>query len=249
MLVGTTTIPQPQFSTLSDGTTVTAESEPVFTGGSAGANSLIFSPLRLSFKAKVSNQLFKQSASVFEPVLKDLVSRGISSMIDNLALFGSGTSGQPLGVYSTVTPVNLTTTPLTWSGTLPNGYVNYREAVRESDLDPDSYGVIISPAMENYLDATQFASGASYTLLDKIKDGSPDRVFCGNEISTSSPSGAKAIFLGLWRFLTIMTWAEGVEVVLDRYSSADTFETVVRANVLANVGISFPSAFQAIRQN
>src|SRR5258708_22345364 len=35
---GTTTIPQPQFSTLSDGTTVTAESEPVFTGGNAGAD-------------------------------------------------------------------------------------------------------------------------------------------------------------------------------------------------------------------
>ncbi len=103
--------------------------------------------------------------------------------------------------------------------------------------------------MENYLDSTVFTSGASYTLLDKIKDGNPDRVFVGNEISASSPSGAKAIFLGLWRFLVIMLWTDGLEVVFDKFSSADTFETVVRANILANVGVTFPSAFQAIRQN
>ena len=132
MLEGTTSIPQPAFSTSTDGTTVTTESEPVFIGGSVGANSMIFSPLRLSFKAKVSNQLFKQAESVFEPVLRDVLSRGISSMLDNLSLYGSGTNGQPLGVYSTVTPVNLAAMPLTWPGS-PTGYLNYKESVRETE--------------------------------------------------------------------------------------------------------------------
>jgi HK97 family phage major capsid protein len=147
MLEGTTALPQPAFSTATDGTTVTPQSDPVFVGGSVGANPMIFSALRLSFKTKVSNQLFAQASRIFEPVLRNVISRGISSILDNLALYGTGTNGQPLGVYSTVTPVNLTTTPLTWSGTLPKGYTNYRELVRETDLDPDSYGVIISPAI------------------------------------------------------------------------------------------------------
>jgi HK97 family phage major capsid protein len=112
MLEGTTALPQPAFSTATDGTTVTPQSDPVFVGGSVGANPMIFSPLRLSFKTKVSNQLFARASRIFEPVLRNVISRGISSILDNLALYGTGTNGQPLGVYSTVTPVNLTTTPL-----------------------------------------------------------------------------------------------------------------------------------------
>jgi hypothetical protein len=73
-------------------------------------------------------------------------------------------------------------------------------------------------------------------------------MFVGNEISASSPGGAHAIFLGLWRFLVLMLWGSGIEVIFDKYSSVDTFETVVRVNILANIGISFPAAFKALTQ-
>jgi hypothetical protein len=81
-------------------------------------------------------------------------------------------------------------------------------------------------------------------------DGHPNRFFVGNEVNTSTPmASGKGIFLGLWRFLYILTWGDGVEIVFDPYSLADQNETVVRANLLANVGITFPAAFTAVYQN
>jgi hypothetical protein len=311
-LVGGTALPQPAFSTLADGTTQMTISNPTFSGGTIGAISQIYLPLRMSTRINVSKQLLLQGNGMFEPILRDIVSRGMSSMIDNLALFGSGTSGQPYGAFSTVTPVNLAGTPMTWAN-----FQAYRTTVLLTDLDPDSFGVIVSPAMLNYLDQTQAYSGASFSIWEKIKDGSPDRVFVGNEINTSTamsgtttqtgtlnattsvtaltstanlyvgmpvsgtniPAGttiaqvnsatsitlsaaatgsgsvtltftaAKGMFLGLWRFLNIMLWGDGVEISFDPYSAADTNQMVVRATVLANIGITWPAAFAAVYQN
>jgi hypothetical protein len=242
MLAGTTAIPQPAFSTNTDGTAVTIQSDPVFVGGSVGANPMIFSPLRLSFKTKISNQLLKQAARIFEPVLRDVISRGISSMLDNLALYGTGTNGQPLGVYSASTPVAITGS-IAWA--------DYKAAllgVMQTDLDPDSFGLITSPSMQNVLDSEFWVSGGVDSFWEKIANRFPDRMFVGNEINASSPGGAHAIFLGLWRFLFLILWGTGLEVVFDPYSSLDTFETVVRVNILANVGITFPAAFKALTQ-
>ena len=81
-------------------------------------------------------------------------------------------------------------------------------------------------------------------------DSHPDRFFVGNEINTTTGmASGKGLFLGIWRYVYIMLWGDGVEVVFDRYSSADTAETIVRANLLANVGITFPAAFTAVYQN
>jgi hypothetical protein len=46
-----------------------------------------------------------------------------------------------------------------------------------------------------------------------------------------------------------MLRANGVEVIFDPYSKADQFETVVRANLMGNIGITFPAAFSAVYQN
>jgi hypothetical protein len=35
-----------------------------------------------------------------------------------------------------------------------------------------------------------------------------------------------------------------VLITFDRYSAADSSETIIRANILANVGITFPAAFE-----
>jgi hypothetical protein len=230
-------------------------------------------------------------------------------MLDNLALFGSGTNGQPLGIFATVSAFNLGGTPMTW----PN-FQSYRTWILITDLDPDSFAGILSPAMLSYCDSTQAYSGASYSVWEKMIDDHRDRWLVGNEISygssmaaTTTQSGtltntstsvtglastsglyigmpvsgtnvpaaatiaminsATAITLsvaatgsgaqtltfssakGLWRFVYIMTWTDGMEVQFDPYSSIDSNETVVRATILANVGITFRPAFQAIYQN
>jgi hypothetical protein len=124
-------------------------------------------------------------------------------------------------------------------------YQGYKENVLETDLDPDTYAVIMSPMVQNILDSTPWLPSASFSVLEKVRKA--DDVFVGTEVAASSPSGAKALFLGLWRFLTIMLWADGLEVQFDPFSSADKEYIVVRANLLANCGITFPSAFAAVK--
>jgi hypothetical protein len=270
---------------------------------------MIFSPLRLCFKTQMSRQLYVQGGQLFEAVLREQVSRGISSMVDNLSLYGTGASGQCLGLYSIITPANLGTAG-TQNGTLTSGstsvtaltstttlavgnavsgvgiaagttisvinsgtaitlsqaasatgtnaltfnpamswvqYQGYKETVLETDLDPNTYGVIMSPMVQNILDSTQWVPNASYSILEKVKDGDPSKVYVGNEIGTSCPSGAKCLFIGIWRFLSIMLWGSGLELIFDPFSGADKEYIVVRANLLCNVGCTFPGAFAAIK--
>jgi hypothetical protein len=124
-------------------------------------------------------------------------------------------------------------------------YQAYKETVLETDLDPDTYGVILSPMVQNILDTTPWLPSASFSVLEKMRKA--DTVLVGNEIAATSPSGAKALFIGLWRFLTIMLWNDGVEVQLDPFSSADKEYIVIRANLLCNVGCTFPGAFAAVK--
>jgi hypothetical protein len=153
-----------------------------------------------------------------------------------------------LGVRSAVTPIDLLATPMTWVN-----YKGYMQAILETDWDPDSYGVLISPSMHAYLDSTPVTlSGPTvcqFSLLERIRDGHPNAVQVGNEINASSTGGKNAMFLGLWRFLTIMLWSPGVELIFDEFSSMDSYITNVRCNALYNIGIVIPSAFAAIRQN
>jgi hypothetical protein len=96
-----------------------------------------------------------------------------------------------------------------------------------------------------------YGAGTSYSIWEKMKDGdAKNRFFVGNEIGTSTPmASGKGLFLGLWRYLYLMTWTDGLSVTFDRYTLADYNETMVRADLLANVGLTFPSAFCAVYQN
>jgi hypothetical protein len=193
----------------------------------------------------VSKQLFQQGGEQFGRVFRDMLSRAISGKLDDMALFGSGASGQPLGVYSAVTPVSLGATSMTLAN-----FTGYRSAILGADLDPDSFGMIMSPAFESYIHSTAFTGG--YTAIgDAIQRMvGPDRLYVGNEINTSTAmTTGKGMFLGLWRFLYILVWGSGLEVQCDPVSSADTYQMVVRANLLANIGITHPAAFAAVWQS
>jgi hypothetical protein len=95
----------PAFSANADGTSQAADLPPTFTGGSVNSNSMIFSPLRLRVKVNVSNQLLLKGNKLFQSVFTDMLSRAVSGKLDDISFFGSGTSGQPLGAFSTVTPL------------------------------------------------------------------------------------------------------------------------------------------------
>jgi len=136
------------------------------------------------------------SPTIFVPVLREQISRGISSMLDNLALFGTGpANGQPLGVFSAVTPVNLAATPMTWVN-----YQSYRQTILQTDLDPDTFGGIMSPAFLNYADQTQ-AYGAGILTVSGKK--------CSTGIRIVSSSAMRSTHRRRWRLAKESFWDFG----------------------------------------
>jgi hypothetical protein len=238
-------LPGAAFSANADGTSQASDSPPSFTGGTIGTNVMIFSPLRLGVKVLVSKQLIQQGGEQFSRVFRDMLSRAVSGKLDDLALFGSGASGQPFGVYSAVTPVSLGASSMTLAN-----FTSYRSSILATDLDPDSFGMIMSPAFEAYIHSTAFTGGYT-TIGDAIQRMvGPDRLFVGNEISTlTAMTSGKGFFAGLWRFVYLMIWGDGIEIQYDPVSSADTYQMVCRANLLCNVGITHPAAFAAVWQS
>jgi hypothetical protein len=240
LLTGTSPLPLPGSSSTPE--TTSPDSAPAFTGGSVNANSVIYSPQRIGVKMTVSMNLFRQSPEVFVPILKDAVIRSVSSRVNDLALFGSSTNGQILGLSSLSTVNPLGATPMTWVN-----YKTYRRAILQTDLQPDSYAVLMSPAFENYADSTVQFPASSFTIFTKLKDQSP--VFVGNEVNNEGLATTKVLIAGLFRHLWLMFWGQGIELVLDFWSQMDSNQVVVRANLLFNIGCVFPAAFEIVRQN
>jgi hypothetical protein len=186
-------LPGAAFSTNTDVTSQATNSPPSFTGATIGTNVIIFSSLRLGVKVFVSKQLFQQGGEQFARVFRDMLSRAIGGKLDDMALFGSGASGQPLGVYSAVTPVSLGASSMTLAN-----FTSYRSSILATDLDPDSFGMIMSPAFEAYIHSTVFTGGYT-TIGDAIQRMvGPERLFVGNEINTSTAmTSGKGFFAGL----------------------------------------------------
>jgi hypothetical protein len=63
----------------------------------------------------------------------------------------------------------------------------------QTDLDPDSFGLITSPSMQNILDTEFWTKGGVDSFWEKIANRYADRMFVGNEINASSPGGAHAM--------------------------------------------------------
>ena len=75
-------------------------------------------------------------------------------------------------------------------------------------------------------------------------------MYVGNEISTSTAmASGKGCFIGIWRYVYIMTFNDGLELTFDRFSLADSFETVARLNLMANIGVTAPGAILAVYQS
>jgi hypothetical protein len=228
------------FWATSDGTSQLNVSAPVFLGGNLSGVSLVLQPLRLGVKFAVSKQLLTQSPKIFVPVLRDQISRSISAMIDSMALYGTGpANGQVTGLFvATGSPTKLSFN-MTWAN-----YQSWRTAILQTNLEPNTYGGIVSPGMLSFLDSTQAYSGASFSIWEKMRDSIEDRFVVGNEINANTQMNTgNGVILGIWRWLYIALWNDGVQIEFDDYSMADSFATVVRCTVLMNVACPFPAAF------
>lgn len=175
------------------------------------------------------------------PTFKDICARAVSSKVNEIALYGDPNNSALNGLLQIAPVASLGTTPMTWTN-----YKGCRATILKTDIQPDSYSVIMSPDMENYADSVQQFSGSSYTIFTKIKDQCP--VIIANDFVHSSLTGTKVLAAGLFRHLYIRLWGNGFEMIRDFSTKADLNQVVVHLNALVNVASVFPNAFQVVPQ-
>jgi hypothetical protein len=230
MPIAVSVLPVPTWSANADGTSQLSDSAPTFIPTAGGPT---YGPLRLGVKITVSKNLLKQAAWV-ENVLRDVLSRALSSVLDNACLYGTGASGQPLGLNANTSVTNT----LLSAQMVYTDWLSARATIKATDVDPAGFGTIVAPSVEQALSSVQAFTGSASSIWQMIEPA-----YMGNEVA------AKNVFLGIWNNFVIFLWGNGIEIVFDEYSAADLNTTVVRATLLANIYCMQPQAFTVLHWN
>ena len=201
-----------------------APSDPVF----AGVN---VSPKRVSGMLVVSNQLLRQQTGPeLDRILISDLSRQLASYLDQVALYGTGPTGnQPLGLLN-VPGVNMDVAIDT--ATLHPSFCAVEALVEAADVSMDSYGVIVAPATKQLLRSTPSFPGGSLTTWSELR----------NPQSSPEVTGGRA-FCGCWNNMTFCVWGRSVELLVDPLSLALNNQVKISATLLCDIGIRYPSAF------
>jgi hypothetical protein len=206
-----------------------APSDPVFAGYSV-------SPKRISGMLVVSNQLLRQQTGPeLDRILISDLSRQLASYLDQVALYGTGPTGnQPLGLLN-VPGVNMDVAIDT--ATLHPSFCAVEALIEAADVSMDSYGVIVSPATRELLRSTPSFPGGSVTTWAEIRGGQ----------SSPEVTGGRA-FCGCWNNMTFCVWGRSVELLVDPLSLALNNQVRITATLLCDVGVRYPGAF-AVTEN
>ena len=141
-------------------------------------------PKRISGMLVVSRQLLvQQTGPELDRILIGGLSRQLASYLDQVALYGTGPTGnQPqglLGMSGVSKDVPLDTANLYQS------FCAVEAQIEAANVSMDSYGVIVAPATRELLRSTPSFPGGSITTWAEIRGGqsSPEvtggRAYCG----------------------------------------------------------------------
>ena len=199
-------------------------SDPVFAGYNV-------SPKRISGLLTVSRQLLaQQTGPELDRILISDLSRQLGSLLDQVALYGTGPTGnQPLGLtgvpgVSQAFPITLTD--------LHGSFCDLEAQIEAANVDLTNYGVLVSPGSRKILRTTPSFTGGSITTCDELTN------------PQSSPEVTDGrCFAGAWNNLTFCLWGRGVELLIDPVTMGITNQIKIYASLLADVGVRYPAAF------
>ena len=206
-------------------------------------SNLGLTPHTVGVYSEISRQALVQS-NIEAVVERDLI-RAIANAADIGALYGTGESGQPVGIT-----VNAGGTGGigTFSGTSATVATFTSAFVALGDgLDDDSGGVAANRTVAGLLRQRPETTGSTRTLWDgKLTDGT---VIDYPARSSTALSSGNAI-VGNWKYLVIATWGGGIELVINPYgdqvTGVNNFRQGVvgyRALLTMDAGAVYPSAF------
>jgi len=217
---------------------------------------VVFQPQRLSASTAYSKWLLQQAVVDVQTVVRDDLLQIIAIGYDHAALYGTGASNQPVGIFSTTAD---TVWPSAYTKTSPSvtfgsGYPSWSKVVQfegnveanNIDLDNASCGYVTSPTVKSLwktmAKADPRATNQFYPeFIWEAGTNGDGRVNGYKALSTKQISDDKVIF-GRWSDLVIAQWG-GIDMVTDPYTLASTFQIRIIINLMTDVDMRYSPSF------
>jgi HK97 family phage major capsid protein len=219
---------------------------------------VVFQPQRLGAVTAFSKWLLQQAVVDVQTVVRDDLLETIAHAQDSAALYGTGASNQPVGLFYTTAD---TVWPSAYTKTSPSvtfgsGYPSWSKVVQfegnveqnNIDLDDGSCGYVTSPSVKTLWKTMAKSDPRTTTnyFPTFIWEEGPTpsgegRVNGFRALATNQITDNKVIF-GRWRDLVSAMWG-GIDLVTDPYTLASSFQIRIIINLMCDIDFRYGPAF------
>jgi HK97 family phage major capsid protein len=212
---------------LAEDATITASNQAV--------GQLTLTPHRLAAATAFSTQLLAQASPDIENFVRNDLMTVLAVEKDRAALLGSGSAGEPLGIYNT--PNIATTVDITATASITYAEaVQFETNVAAGNADLGSLGYITSVFIRGTARVTPKFANTGMPLWDGDMLGSyPAR-------ATNQLTAVPSVIFGNWADMIIGDWASP-EIIVDPYSLSMANQIRIVVHQLTDVGIRHPKSF------
>jgi HK97 family phage major capsid protein/HK97 family phage prohead protease len=178
-----------------------------------------------------SRRLLLQSSIDVESMIRDDIAKVIATKLDNAAIYGSGSSNEPLGIKDTT---GVGTQTITTFGTFAE-YIGMETDVAAANADVASMFYLINASARGALKSTEKASNtAQFVFEDNSINGYPAIV--SNQLANND------VLFGDFSQFVIGMWS-GLDLTVDPYANATAGSVRIIALQDVDFGVKQPGAF------
>ena len=232
-LVGNVTVPTQTGSAtavwLANETTAAGETDQTF-------GQMALSPKNVAAYTEISRQLMLQSSPSAEQIVMNDLAAVVALAVDNAAINGSGSAGQPLGIVGTGGIGSVTGTTLAYSGVL-----EFQTDVLSANalVNAGTAGYVTTPAV-----AALLAGRSRFTNTDTPlwEGGLMDGRVAGFPAMSSTQIAAGRMLFGDFSQLVIGEWG-ALELDVNPYANFAAGISGVRAFYTVDIGVRYAAAF------
>lgn len=206
-LVGNITIPRQN----SAGQTYWVGEGGAPTASSPGVDQIGFNPKTVGAYTDITRRLLMQSTPDAEALVRDDLLKIMALEIDRVAIYGSGTANQPLGLHG-IAGINAVDFATAGKPTFEE-LVAMETAIALDDADVDNMSYSFNAGIRGYTKTAQKFPGAPSGLTI----WEPGNTVNGYETNVSNQIATGDVFFGNWMDLIIAMWG-GLELTVDPYA-------------------------------
>jgi len=215
------------------GTTYWLAEAATVTASTQAFGQLTLMPHRLGADTFYTKQLLNQASLSVEAFVRDDLVAASAVELDRVYLNGSGTAGEPLGIFNTpgVGTITYSATP-----TLAKLLTQESDvAVANADIGAQAW--LFSPAARAKLKAAVAFQNTASPLWDN------NNMVIGYPATMSNNMPGNKSILGVWSDFIAARWA-GLDIVVDPYSLKKSEQIEVTIHQWVDCGIRHPVAFE-----